>query len=792
MAAMPTLRALVFGPLFVACCWLNSANAQTSGAVATERLRPLDVNVNGSKSGTWLLLERGGALYAPRDAFDEWRVQIGTDISAISYKGQDYFPLAAVLGYQAKLNVADQSLELLFSPTAFSATRLQQEIIKKPVLSLVLPSAFFNYDLNYARSDLRGAPSVQDLGLLGEFGASNGWGVLTNSFASRNLSRDTTLQVPSRTIRLETTFTRDFPDRNTTLRLGDSVTRVGLLGRNVYFGGIQFGSNFSLSPGFVTQPIPVLTGLSAAPSTVELYVNDVLRQVSNVPTGPFAIDNLPTLTGNGDARLVVRDQLGRETIITQSFFTNGRLLAVGLHDWNIDAGSVRQDLGTSSGRYGPIFASGTFRHGYNAALTLEGRTEITSALKTLQVGAVAGLPLQLLGSAAVTTSHENRAGNGAEWLLGLEHRTLYSSTYLQAQGATERFRQLGQLDNFKPTKQQLAANWTYSLDRWGSVGVGYAAIARYDNPRVATYSANYSARIGAQSMLSLTANRVQGDVSATSVGLNLIFLLDRNRVASVVANSRSGSHDLYAVVSQNPTFDDHLGWRLLAGQQQNREREEAGAYYQGQRGVVTADVSHTPNQNALRFGMSGGLVIADGHFFATQRLLDSFAVAEVSGYGNVGVGLGSNSVNHTDADGIAMIPRLSPYQNNQIRLNAGELPINAEIDSIEQSVVPAWRSAVKVKFPVRTGRGALLKIVLDDGDIAPAGAVVSSEDTAGKSNEEFYVARRGEAFITGLQTKNRLTLEWNGQRCQLDVTLPAEVPDEFPRVGPLLCKGIKR
>ena len=36
-------------------------------------------------------------------------------------------------------------------------------------------------------------------------------------------------------------------------------------------------------------------------------MNDVLRQVSNVPTGPFAIDNLPVLTGNGEARLVVRD-----------------------------------------------------------------------------------------------------------------------------------------------------------------------------------------------------------------------------------------------------------------------------------------------------------------------------------------------------------------------------------------------------------------------------------------------------------------------------------------------------
>jgi outer membrane usher protein len=52
--------------------------------------------------------------------------------------------------------------------------------------------------------------------------------------------------------------------------------------------------------------------------------------------------------------------------------------------------------------------------------------------------------------------------------------------------------------------------------------------------------------------------------------------------------------------------------------------------------------------------------------------------------------------------------------------------VSAEIDSIEQSVVPAWRSAVKVAFPVRSGRGALLRIVLDDGEAAPAGAFVST------------------------------------------------------------------
>ena len=768
------------------CAFLCSA--PPLAAAELDRLLPLEVVINGYNSGTWLLLEYDGKLYAPHDAFEDWRVQLPAEAQSIAYKGQNYWPLFTVPGYQAKLNTAEQSLQLLFSPSVFSATRLTQEGYKKPVLSEVLPSAFFNYDLNYARSELRDAPAIEDLGLLGELGFSNGWGLLTNSFSARNLTRNNTLGTPSRFTRLETTFTRNFPDQNKTLRFGDSVTRAGLLGRNVYFGGIQFGSNFDLTPGFVRQPIPVLTGLSAAPSTVELYINDVLRQTSAVPTGPFAINNLPALSGSGDARIVVRDLLGRETVITQSFFTNGRLLAPGLDDWSVEAGLVRRDLGTASAKYGPAFTSGTWRHGYTPALTLEGRAELTPDLRTLQVGAIAGLPYGLLGNAAVTRSHEKFAGSGTQWLLGLESSGLRSSTFLQGQGASRDFRQLGQLDSVSPTRLQLAANWTYSLPSWGTFGLGYASISRYDSARVDSYSANYSVQLNKQVTLNLIANQVKGDVHATSFGLNLAILLDRNRLATVTANHRNGINDLYTTVSQNADFENPLGWRALVGKLQNQLHQEAGVYYGGRHGVVTADISRYPNQTALRLGANGGVVLVDGHVFATQRLQDSFALVEVKGYGNIGVGIGSNVQTRTDPSGTALILRLTPYLSNQIRLDASELPINAEIDSIEQYAVPAYRSAVKVTFPVRDGRGALLKIVLDDGEVAPAGAIAQIEG----DKQEFYVARRGEAFVTGLQTKNRVTLSWNGQQCTFDVTLPAETADEFPRLGPLACKGVKR
>lgn len=789
---LPTHRLRAGLALALLAAVAGLAGAQTlppaAGMGAAERILPLDVVVNGSPSGTWPLLDRLGLLYAPRDALAEWRMQVHDSAQAITFRGTEYLPLDGLPGYSAKVNFGNQSIELNFSPQAFSATRLSTEVNKKPVLSPVLPSVFLNYDLNYATTAARGAPAAKDLGLLTEVGVSNSWGVLTSSHIGRNLTGNTTLEAPRGWLRLETTFTKDLPESNRTLWLGDASTRAGMWGRSVYFGGVRLSSNFALTPGFISQPTPVLTGVSSAPSTVELYVNDVLRQVSSVPTGPFAIDNFPTLTGGGDARLVVRDLLGRETVITQSFFTSSQLLAHGLSDWSLEAGRLRLDLGTASAHYGEGFTSGTWRYGLNNTLTLEGRGEATRNNKVLGMGLVTGLPLQFLGKAAWVASRESRLGAGSQWLLGLERQTLRTSMYLQAQGASVHFRQLGQDVSSLPTKLQVAGNFSYTTENMGSFGYGFASLSRFDSTRVSTVSANYSVRVGERSSLSVSASRAVVGVAGTSVGAVLVVPLEKNVVTSASLTHRGGQQEFTATASQNPGLDENLGWRALVGRQQGAARAEGGLYYTGRYGRLSGDVSGSSSQTALRLGAAGGLVWADRHLFATRRVDDSFAVAEVAGYGGVGIGLGSNVLTHTNAAGIALIPRMMAYQNNSIRIDPRELPVSAEIDSIEQTVVPAWRSGVKVVFPVRSGRAALVKLVFDDGEPAPAGAVVRIEG----DTQAFYVARRGEAFVTGLQPSNRLLLSWNNQQCRFGVTLPAESPDEIVRLGPLPCQGVAR
>lgn len=753
---------------------------------AAGRMLALEVTVNGSNTGTWPLLERQGVLHAPRSAFDEWRVPLSPDTPALRFRGTDYLPLSGIAGFSAQTDLSNQSLALHFSPESFAPTQLNSPLSSRPVLSPVLPSVFVNYDLNYTAT-ASGGSAAKDLGLLAEIGFSSAWGVLTSSHLGRNLANDARLGQPRSGVRLETTFTRNLPERNQTLRLGDASTRAGLWGRSVYFGGVQWGSNFALTPGFISQPRLALNGISSAPSTVELYVNDVLRQVSSVPAGPFSISDTPALTGGGNARLVVRDLLGRETVITQPFFTSSQLLAEGLSDWSVEAGRLRLDLGSASAHYGQHFASASWRQGWSDELTLEGRAELTAQHKTGGLGLMATLPWGILGKAALAVSRSPNLGAGHQWLLGLEQQRPRTSFYLEAQGASVNFRQLGQEAWVPPVKLQAAGNFSITTQTAGVFSVGLTRFSRFDAPQVLSLSASYAIRLGRGS-LSLNASRATAGARGSFLGLTLLLPLEKNRVVTASLIQRGSRQDISLGAAQNPGFDENLGWRTLAGRQQGAARAEGGVYYTGRYGRLAGDVSALGGQTAVRLGAQGALVAADGRLFATQRVDDSFAVAEVAGYGDIGIGLGSQTLSRTDAAGAALIPRLMAYQNNAIRLDARELPISAEIGSIEQIAVPAWRSAVKVVFPVRSGRGALLSIVLDDGEAAPAGAVLQIQGDP----ETFYVARRGVAFVTGLQPVNRLTLSWNAQQCQFDAALPGGPAEDIIRLGPLPCKGVVR
>jgi outer membrane usher protein len=303
-------------------------------------LRYIDVTLNLAPVGQWMLLDNEGELFATPEILQQWRLIVPAGGRTIDFRGGAWVPLHALPGYRARFDFGNQSLELEFSPEAFVTTQMKPSMGGPLVLTKTTPAVFLNYDLAHTLSAGNGVATQRNTGALTEVGLALGVGTLISSQVSRNLgSTDPKLQ--SESVRLETTWTKDFQDKNLTLRVGDTATRASLWGRNMFFGGLQIGKNFGLTPGFFSQPLPILSGSASSPGTVELYVNNALRQISKVPAGPFTVENFTQITGAGEARVVVRDLLGRESVIVSPFFTSTQLLEKGLTDWSLNIGKER-------------------------------------------------------------------------------------------------------------------------------------------------------------------------------------------------------------------------------------------------------------------------------------------------------------------------------------------------------------------------------------------------------------------------------------------------------------------
>jgi outer membrane usher protein FimD/PapC len=136
--------------------------------------------------------------------------------------------------------------------------------------------AFFDYDLL-----VNGGQAVSEqLDGLFEAGLFASGNVLLGNLRVQDAAGDPDVQ------RLETTLSKDFPDRRATFRFGDSLTVGGAFAQGLRFGGLQWSSNFATDPAFVTFPLPTIGGLAEQDSVVDVIVDNLTRATETVPPDP--------------------------------------------------------------------------------------------------------------------------------------------------------------------------------------------------------------------------------------------------------------------------------------------------------------------------------------------------------------------------------------------------------------------------------------------------------------------------------------------------------------------------
>jgi len=729
-----------------------------------------------------ILHSKSGGYFARAEDFEAWGLSQANSVP-ISAMNSEYYPLKDIGGFKYKYDASNQEILLEFSPSAFKpaifATQVENSVPSPPEAG-----GYANYDLYGTSSS---SPFSNQTQLNGQFelGVFNRLGAGLSSFSGQNLYTNVPIgNTASRVIRLETNWVRDFPEERQSLKFGDNTGRSGIWGRPLKYGGFQFGTNFATQPGFVTIPLPSFSGEAVLPSTTEVYINGLKQSSQMITPGPFQLNNIPFITGSGEARLVIKDMLGREQVITQPFYVTPSLLRPGAEDYTIEMGFVRNNFGIDNAAYGHPMAVWTQRKGFSDKLTAEWRAEALLDQQTAGFSAtyIPPIPIALTSAVAVSNSHR---GSGDFLLLGLDRRSFGGVNFgLRSQFSSKNFMQLGTI--LPGQTRQYSATLGFPT-KMGSFGISYNYLKNLNPLRMESLTASYSNTLGKKISVNVSLNTSLSGPPNLMLNAFLNYPLDDGIFVSSNFSQQQGKVDGSVMLQKNPPMGigPQLGFRAMVGGGQG-QREAGGINLQTDYGMYMFNAGRNPGQTSYNMSANGSVEYMGGRMFLSKRLYDSFAVAQVPGYPNVPVYLNGQVAARTDSRGYAILPGLMSYQKAKIRIEIDDLPLEAQIEKTEAEVVPHYRSGVSLKFSVQLSVGALVKLVAENGEPLPNGTELHVEGNP----EVFQVALQGEAYLTGINKKNRLRASWYGQTCDVEVNLP-ENPGPLPHIGPIVCKGIQ-
>ena len=609
-------------------------------------------------------------------------------------------------------------------------------------------------------------------------------------------------------LRLESYFSHVDPASFMTYRAGDTINGGLSWTQPVRMAGIQAQRNFTARPDIVTQALPSFSGSAAAPSSVDVFINGVKSYSQQVAAGPFQLSNIPSLSGGGEARVVVRDASGREVETKLPFYSSTTLLKPGMYEASVEAGVARYNYGVTSNDYGstPI-GSASLRTGIADWLTGEAHLEGGAGVANGGIGAVTNVNNRAMVTAALSGSlFEGKGGaqvfGAVDTQIGTVSIHAQSSrglgNYTDVAIATARLRPTTANEearaafasgvtsftaNFRPaiSRDQITVSVPIEFDR-STISATY--VSSESDTRTTTQTALLSYTrpfIGRSTLFATAFAELNGDHKYGVYVGSSMPLGDVSVSASVNATKTgvTGSVDASKPLGSEP---GDWGWRARDSEGEMSSRSGALSY-RAAAARLEASVQQDANVVQETAEVAGSIVAMGGKIFLANTIDDGFAVVNA---GTPGVRVLSENrfVGETDEDGQLLVPNLRSNQRNNLAIDATGLSINAEVEQSNQTVVPASKSGVNVDFKVRReGSSAIVILKRPDGAFVEVGSTLKLEG----GNATAIVGYDGQAFVKDLQASNTVLVTAGKSQCRASFRFTPN-PDTQIVIGPVVCQ----
>ncbi|WP_069790761.1 fimbria/pilus outer membrane usher protein [Cyanobacterium sp. IPPAS B-1200] len=606
-------------------------------------------------------------------------------------------------------------------------------------------------------------------------------------------------------IRSDIRLVRDDPNNGIRYVMGDLFSFTRGYQSFVPMGGIAMVRNFSLQPYLVTVPTGQFEFFLDRPSTVEIFVNGLLRQTLQLPAGTQDIRNFALNTGHNNITLQITDDVGQVRNLSFSAPLASDLLAVGLSQFGVGVGVPSfSEEGTRNYDMSRPIATGFYRQGIAPNLTLGAYFQGANVQ-------------QLFGSEGVLAT--NLGNFGWDMALsnnpvGVDHSFRLRYQYLPLTTAGRRapnfgfnveyqgpfFQRFGNLsignpdnvfsDSVNMVAWNLGVNYGQRLtDNLGvNFNVGYQ-IGSLDNPDGYRGAIALNTRLSSNMSLnvSLSHRRQQSGEDDTQLRINL---LQSGRNQSISARNTlttegEGTTEVRWNRRNPNTFNSiNSNLTLNLNPQPRSFGSRLGLDYRTFFGSLNFAHDYNQSQQRSNLNFDTAFVFAGGRVGWTRPVTDSFVIiARNDNFSNQSIVVNPSTRGHIAEAGIfgpAVVPTLSSYSLSNIRIDALDLPLGFDLGESAFTLYPTYRSGSVIV--VGTDATVFVRGTLQDGEGNPialqAGEVISL------SNPDFepltlFTNQVGRFALMGLTPGSyRLNLFTN-PRLSTEFTIPANETGVF-------------
>ncbi|KLG12978.1 membrane protein [Enterobacter asburiae] len=699
----------------------------------------------------------------------------------------NYIPLAS-----ARLDFSTMTLALSIPQAALSGTG--HDYIDPSRWDDGVPVLFSDYAFSGSKNKDSGDSSATSQYLNLRTGANlGGWRV-------RNYSTWSNSESENLWENINTFLQHDVDALKAQFTAGESSTR-GEVFDSLQYRGVNLASDEEMLPYSQRGYAPVIRGIASSNAEVSVRQNGYLIYQQNVAPGAFEINDLYSTTNSGDLDVTVKEADGTEHRFTQPYSSIAVMLRPGRMKYEMTAGRYRAESGSDQKE--PDFFQGSMIYGLNNLLTWFGGLTLSKDYNAANTGA--GLALGPLGSLSAdvtladTRLDDNSQHTGQSW------RLLYTgkldSTNTNFSLGSYRYTSRGYY-SFTDANQKRDGHEDDLLFRYNkrnriqaSVSQTVAGVSLYLNGYQQDYwgtsKKERSLSVGLNTVVAGTSYHVAYTYSKTndeesdrmvSLGFSIPLTrwLPRAWSSYNISNTKNGYTRQNVGLSGTLLDDERLSYSLQQSHSNHDGEDISSVYgsYRSQYANLTAGYyASTNNSQQLNYGISGGIVAHPQGVTLAQPLGSQFAIVNANDASGVRF-LNQRGI-QTDWQGNAVIPSLTPYQENNIRIDTASLPENVDSSDTAITVIPSRNAAVLARFDAHTGYRMLVTLKRPNGLSVPFGAIATSSAPVMSG----IVDETGTVYLAGIGETAQLTVKWGngtGQQCHASITQQSANQTESP------------